>query len=483
MKLLPFDFEVMSDDSCFLTNTVGEFIVLKKIHFHMLANEDFECMPSDILNRLIARHFVCYDEDFELVTDLLANKLRTKKDFLSYFTSLHMIVLTLRCNCSCNYCHASSKGFIQKSSIYDMDERTARKTVDIIFQTPSPFVKIEFQGGEPLLNWEILKFVVNYAKEINKIKKKKLSFVICTNLLGITKEQLDFIQLHNIDISTSCDGSKIFHDGHRKSLISSSAYDTFIYNLKLCESVLGKGSISALLTVTKDNLYHLREIIDHYDSLGFKNIFIRALNPYGYALENKEQLAYSVDEFIKEYLKALKYIIDLNLNGNYFVDSYTTLLLQRILTPFTTGFVDLQSPSGAGIAGVIYYYNGDVYPADEARMLATTGDNNFLMGNVCENSYLEIFQGDVIDKLVLNSCTECMPGCYSCPYKLYCGADPIRYYVECKDIVGKRYNSEFCKKNRSIFEELFRYLIQNDPKVMNVFWSWINRRPVGEDND
>ena len=483
MKLLPFDFEAMPDDSYFLTNAVGEFIVLKKLHFHMLANEDFDCIPENVLNRLLSRHFVCYDEDFELITDLLANKLRTKKDFLSHFTSLHMIVLTLRCNCSCNYCHASSKSFTQESSVYDMDEITARKTVDVIFQTPSPFVKIEFQGGEPLLNWEVLEFIVNYAKEKNKEYKKKLSFVICTNLLAITKDHLEFISAHNIDISTSCDGTKVFHDEHRKSLITSSAYDTFIANLELCEAVLGKGSVSALLTVTKYNLYNLREIIDHYDSLGFKNIFIRALNPYGYALENKEKLSYSVDEFIKEYLKALQYIIELNLNGKYFVDSYASLLLQRILTPFTTGFVDLQSPSGAGIAGAIYYYNGDVYPADEARMLATTGDNTFFMGNVHENSYVEIFGGDVIRKLVSNSCTECLPGCYSCPYKLYCGAAPIRYYVECKDIVGKRYHSEFCKKNKSIIKEIFRYIIQNDSQIINVFWSWINRRPMGESDD
>ena len=47
------------------------------------------------------------------------------------------------------------------------------------------------------------------------------------------------------------------------------------------------------------------------------------------------------------------------------------------MTPFSTGFVDLQSPSGAGIAGAIYYYNGDVYPTDEARMLAEMGDQSF----------------------------------------------------------------------------------------------------------
>lgn len=480
MILLPFDFKRFSSNNYFLSNVVGEFIFLSEIHFKMLTNEDFECMPDRLINLLLSHHFICHKDDFELTIDLLANKLRTKKDFLSWFTSLHMIVLTLRCNCSCDYCHASSKGISKDAAIFDMDKETARKSVDAIFNTPSPFIKIEFQGGEPLLNWGVLKYIVQYAEDKNKYLHKQLSFVICTNLLAITTEQIDFIQKHNIDISTSCDGTKKLHDNHRHSLIGSSSYNAFIQNLNLCESILGKGAVSALLTVTKDNLYHLREIIDHYISLGFKNIFIRALNPYGYAIENKDRLSYSVDEFIEKYLDALQYIIDLNAKGVYFVDSYASLLLQRILTPFPTGFVDLQSPSGAGIAGVIYYYNGDVYPTDESRMLATTNDKSFLMGNVHKNSYLEIFNGKIIHNLALNSCVETLPGCYDCPYKIYCGADPIRYYVECNDIVGKRYNSEFCKKNKAIITKLISYLQEAEPTTINIFWSWINKSPLGD---
>lgn len=71
-----------------------------------------------------------------------------------------------------------------------------------------------------------------------------------------------------------------------------------------------------------------------------------------------------------------------------------------------------------------------------------------------------------------------MPICEQCAYKSYCGADPIRYYVESGDIIGKRYNSSFCEKNKAIIEEIFRYLNMNDPKILKVFWSWINRKPL-----
>ena len=68
----------------------------------------------------------------------------------------------------------------------------------------------------------------------------------------------------------------------------------------------------------QNNLYHLRDIIDHYHSLGFDNMFIRALNPYGYAIDNKSNLDYSVEEFVKAYKDALSYIIELNLRSLLF---------------------------------------------------------------------------------------------------------------------------------------------------------------------
>lgn len=77
---------------------------------------------------------------------------------------------------------------------YDMSWETARKTIDLIFQSPSDDIKIEYQGGEPLLNWDIVRESILYAKFVNKLAGKNLSFVICTNLMQITKEQIDFIK-------------------------------------------------------------------------------------------------------------------------------------------------------------------------------------------------------------------------------------------------------------------------------------------------
>ena len=260
----------------------------------------------------------------------------------------------------------------------------------------------------------------------------------------------------------------------------SSAYDKFVEKLSLARRLIGRKAASPLLTITRDHLHRLPEVVDEYISLGFKGIFLRALNPYGFAREEMSSLGYSVEEFIEAYKKALRYIIQRNLDGEYFSENYATLLLSRILTPFATGFMDLQSPAGAGISGAIYDYDGGVYPTDEGRMLARTGDKKFLLGNVLYNSYEEIFGGPALRSLTSKSCVETLPGCSSCVYQTYCGADPVRYYVETGDIVGFRPGSEFCRKNMAILDFLFEYLLENDERVMDVFWSWITRRPLEE---
>jgi radical SAM protein with 4Fe4S-binding SPASM domain len=184
---------------------------------------------------------------------------------------------------------------------------------------------------------------------------------------------------------------------------------------------------------------------------------------------------------VKAYETALDYIIDLNIRGVFFIEEYATLLLTKILTPFSTGFVDLQSPSGAGLSGVVYETNGDVYIADEARMLAKrTGDKTFCMGNVHTDSYESIFCGKKLFNFAKTTTIEANPGCAWCVYQTYCGSDPIRNYIEGDEFEFLQSKGDFCKKHRAIFDLLFQYLIKQDDRIVDVFWSWITHRSLSE---
>lgn len=174
-----------------MVNQAGEWIIARRDDFDKF--HSYKLQPqNEFYKRLKAKHFLTVPEEKEQVLDLLAIKLRTRKAFAQCSPSLHMIVATLRCNCLCKYCHASSIDMSAKQ--YDMSWETARKTIDLIFQSPSDDIKIEYQGGEPLLNWDIVRESILYAKFVNKLAGKNLSFVICTNLMQITKEQIDFIK-------------------------------------------------------------------------------------------------------------------------------------------------------------------------------------------------------------------------------------------------------------------------------------------------
>ena len=154
--------------------------------------------------------------------------------------------------------------------------------------------------------------------------------------------------------------------------------------------------------------------------------------------------------------------------------------MSKILTPFPTGFTDLQSPAATGIGAVVYNYDGDVYVSDEARMLAEMQDKTFRLGSVHANSYDELFRGDVLRSLVRASVNESLPGCSDCPYQLYCGADPVFHHATQGDPIGHRPTSEFCRKNMAIITELFRYIERGERDVMKIFWSWITDRHIDD---
>jgi radical SAM protein with 4Fe4S-binding SPASM domain len=252
----------------------------------------------------------------------------------------------------------------------------------------------------------------------------------------------------------------------------------FVRNLEKASKVIGQDRISALMTTTKKNIHRLPEVVDEYIRLGFRGIFLRDLNPYGFAVDNRTQIGYDIDNLLK-HKSVLDHLIALNIEA-LSLPNITQAFTPRLLTPFGTGLSISNHRLGRD-KRAIYDYNGDVYPADEARMLARMGDTKFLMGNVFKDTYREIFYGNTIKDLVRMSCVEIMPQCATCPFQVYCGADPVRNYLDHKDVMGHRPSSEFCRKNMAIFRHLFSLLLQNDDKVMDVFWSWItSRHPITE---
>ena len=465
-RLLPFNFR----------NLGSHYIIVSETgRFHKILREDIirlirrEISPSeDIFLDLKAKDILCLEYSQEIV-DVWAAKYRTKKKHIFDKPSLHMIVATHRCNQKCKYCHASAS-----SEGKDISIETIKKCVDFILRESSTYIKIEFQGGEPTLNFKIVKACVEEFKDRALSNNKIVEFVLCTNLYDINNSIKQYCCDNNIQISTSLDGPDILHDSCRLSADGKPTHHKVIENINDLKSNY-KIYPSALLTVTNKNVDKLFDVINHYKATGFSSIFIRSLNPFGRAGGGSEDLAYPYDYFIKKYIDALEYIIEINKNGHFFVEEYASILLTKILTPLNSGYVDLLSPTGAGISCLIYEINGDIFVSDEARMRErVTHDKRYKVGNVIKNSYNECIESAIMKKIVESSVIESIPGCAWCAYAPYCGHDPIRNYQLFNDEVGFRPNDPMCKLNTTTFDYLFSKIF-SDNDSLRIFWSWVKR--------
>jgi uncharacterized protein len=154
-QLLPMRFHRFDGDSVLVTNLVGEHVFLPGREF--LAVLDGTCSDQGVLARLRARHLIQLPGE-RLPAELLAVKLRTRLRRLPDSTGLHMFVVTLRCEHTCRYCQVSRQS--SDKGEYDMSQDTARRALELAFRSPSPHLKLEFQGGEPLLNFPLLQWIV-----------------------------------------------------------------------------------------------------------------------------------------------------------------------------------------------------------------------------------------------------------------------------------------------------------------------------------
>jgi uncharacterized protein len=475
-RLLPFRFMRWPSGEVLLTNTVGEYLFLDARDFEQLVARNLS-PPSSAYLDLKAKHFLT-DRSSTVALELLATKYRTKRRFFQGFTGLHIFVVTLRCDHSCHYCQVSR--VTEDRTQYDMTEATAERAVRMMFRSPAPALKGEFQGGEPLLNFDLIRFIVERVEKENEVEGRMVEFVVATNLSPLTDEMLAFFRDHRVSLSTSLDGPQSLHDSNRPRR-GQRSHEVTIRNIARAREVLGRDQVVALMTTTELSLAHPREIIDEYVAQDFNSIFLRAISPYGFAVRTGAASRYAAERFVEFYKEGLEYIIELNRQGREFVEVYTQLLLRRMLTPFPTGYVDLQSPAGAVISVVVYNYDADVYASDEARMLAEMGDRSFRLGNLHENTFEEVFGGEVARMLVASSCLETLPGCSQCAFAPYCGADPIYHWATQGDPVGHRPTSGFCHRNIATFRHLFELLRSGDPFIARLFGAWASHGPVASD--
>jgi His-Xaa-Ser system radical SAM maturase HxsB len=474
-RLLPFRFHRLNPNTEILVNECGEFVIgpagtAKQVVKREISTE------TDLYATLKAKHFL-YDDYSSSLLDVLASKYRTKYDFLIGSTKLHIFVLTLRCDHSCHYCQVSRQTLTKGE--YDMTPEVAESAVNMMLASPSEHITLEFQGGEPLLAFDLIKHIVSIAKPRAVRFGKVLDVVITSNLAFLTDEILEYCKKEKIKLSTSLDGPAFIHNANRPRP-GGNSYEMAIEGIKQARRALGSNQVAALMTTTQLSLQYPREIVDEYVRQSFHTIFLRPISPFGFAVKSRRRTGYEMDAFLNFYRAGLDRILEINRSGYSLAEIYTKILLEKMLTPRGTGYVDLQSPAGAGLSVLVYNYDGDVYATDESRMLAEMDDRTFRLGNVLTNTRAEILTSPAFVKLLESACNQSLPGCSDCAFQPYCGSDPVYHHATQGDMVGHRATSGFCRRNMEVIKYLFQLVQQADTETQNILWGWVTDRNLSE---
>lgn len=449
-----------------------EHATLERVIDRVLAADD------PVLTDMEARHLIARDIDRSTLAPLLS-QYKARKAYLSQGPALHIIVVSLRCHHTCSYCQVSRKP--TGASSFDMSEEVANTVVERLFEWPSHTLTVELQGGEPLLHFERVHGLLSRIIERNQREHREIRFVIASTLHDLTDEQVQVLKTYNVQLSTSLDGPEALHNANRPRPERDSHART-LAGIERARATLGPGSVSALTTITRRSLEDPLAIIHEYRRRDFHSISLRPLSPYGFARKTVARTGYSIDEFLAFYRKALEIILSVNHDGYELEEGYASLLLSQLHTPFSHGYVDLRSPTGAGLGAVVYDYDGQVYPSDEARMLAAMGDTSFALGRV-EESPRTWLSSPAMRRILDAGVAEALPGCSDCAYVPLCGADPIDHYARQGDPVGHRPTSDFCRKQMGMFDLLLERWELGSDADRRVLEQWALKAPRSTPSD
>jgi len=335
---------------------------------------------------------------FSSIEDI--EKIAASKDINTNLKALCLHV-SHDCNLRCEYCFASEGDYNSGREL--MSEEVAIKAVDYLVANSGGRHKIEidFFGGEPLMNFEVVEAVVKYGRRIEKESGKLFHFTITTNGMLLNDYRIDFINKNMDNVVISIDGRKESHDPVRHDCNGKGSYDKIVPLAQ--KLVAGRNGKSYFVrgTFTAKNKDFSNDVM-HLANLGFKEISVEPVVGSGSDLYFKES---DTPDLLNEYENlAIKYIEKLSSDDKFrFYHFYINLddgpcLFKRI------------TACGAGYEYMAVSPDGKLYPCHQF-----VGQEEFVVGDI----YHGIFNNKLCMELKNNTIFE-KEACRECWAKLFC---------------------------------------------------------------
>ncbi len=373
-------------------DSVEDYQRLKTIEKYKINKADYLEAYNDI-DELI--------ENNELFSIIEIPEIINNKDIEFKALCLHM---AHTCNLKCKYCFAGDGEYSGGMKLMSLD--VAKKAVDLVLKKSGnkKNVEIDFFGGEPMLNFEVIKKTVAYAHEKQREYKKQIHFTITTNGTILDDESLKFINENMDNIVISIDGRKNVHDRFRLYADGSGSYDLAIKNAKrIVEGRNGK-SYFVRGTFTRKNLDFSNDV-KHLASFGFKDISIEPVTGGEFDLSECE-----IEEVLREYERFSKeYAVQNEYTFYHFnISLYKSPCIYKRLTA-----------CGAGFEYGAVTPEGDIYACHRL-----VGEEQFKMGTVDDWEF-----NRELAETMRNNNVDSNEKCSTCWAKYYCsGGCPATAY-------------------------------------------------------
>lgn len=272
------------------------------------------------------------------------------------------------CNLRCEYCFASEGDYNSGREL--MGSEVALKAVDYLVEHSGNrrSIEMDFFGGEPLMNFDVVKEVVAYARQIEKRTNKVFHFTITTNGTLLDQEKIAFINEHMNNVVISIDGRKKVHDAVRHDRSGHGSYDRIMPLAQ--ELVAGRNGKSHFIrgTFTAKNKDFSKDVM-HLADMGFKEISVEPVVGEGSELSFKES---DIPDVLKEYENlALKYLERLSTDRQFRFYHF------NINTYKGPCLFKKVSACGAGLEYLAVSPDGKLYPCHQF-----VGQDAFVVGDV-----------------------------------------------------------------------------------------------------
>lgn len=306
------------------------------------------------------------------------------------------------CNLNCEYCFAGQGKYHGEDAL--MSFEVGKQALDFLVKNSGTRknLEVDFFGGEPLVNFEVVKQLVKYARSIEQENNKHFRFTLTTNGVLLNDDVIDFLNEEMDNVVLSLDGRKEINDAKRKNINGDGSYDIIVPKFKKFVQKRGNKEYYMRGTFTRNNLDFTNDIF-HMADLGFTEL---SMEP----VVSSEETDYSLreedlDKIYEQYEILAKEIIKRKKEGNpftfyhYMIDlSGGPCIYKRI-----TG-------CGSGTEYLAVTPNGDFYPCHQF-----VGDKKFLMGNVKDG----ITNKELRDEFKMCNVYS-RKECKDCWAKLYC---------------------------------------------------------------